>query len=115
MPVAIASLNNLASTIKVAGMITYRLHSLRLACLKDVLRDHLTLDLDTLDFIIVILECAMLLEELGITLYTVGVAITFPVIPGPPVTVCSVEQGTVVVGTATIEESILHLVHWHTV
>jgi len=115
MPVAISSLSNLASTIKIVGMITYRLHSLRLACLKDVVRDHLALDLDTLDLIIVVLECAMLLEELWITLHTVGIAFTFPVIPSPTVTVSSVEQGTVVVGTATIEECVPHLVHWNPV
>ena len=114
MPVAISTMNHFASTIEVAAMITYRSHSLRLACLKDVLRDHLALDLDTFDLTTMVLKRAMLLEEVWITLHTEGVAITITIIPGPPVTVCSVEQGTVVVGTATIEECILHLVQRHT-
>jgi len=61
VPIVVLRSDYFASAIKVVGMVTNRLHSFCEASLVDVIRLHVTFNFNTLDGVITMLECTVIL------------------------------------------------------
>ena len=102
-------------TIEIVGVITHRAHALVLTGFEDILRDHLALHFNTLNLSAFVLESAMHFHEFWITLHTISIAISLPVVMGPAMGVAGVPECAVVVGPPAVKECIFHLRLWHLV
>jgi hypothetical protein len=81
-----------ASPIKVVCMVTNWLHAFSLAGLVDVVGAHLTFYWNALKGAVLVLESAIFLVKVRITLCTEGVSILFTVVVSPFVTIFGVDQ-----------------------
>lgn len=103
-----AATNRLAVAIGIVVMITHWQKPVFCASPEDVWRVHLTANIDPTDSVATPFECAIFACPVGISGHTHGVGMVLPA-SAPHVGATGVDQSTIVVSPACIEEDILDL------